>query len=382
MNGAAERVFAAPFSHAKPRAGIVCNMKIYVYAIARDEEKFAERWMTSMSEADGIYVLDTGSKDGTADKLRSLGAVVVREEFEPFRFDKARNRSLEFVPENADLCVCTDLDEEFTPGWRDAFERAASSGANAVKYRYVWNYLPDGKEGYVFWISKAHARRGFEWRHPVHEVVVPVSGGAKYAMADGVTLMHRPDPHKSRAGYLPLFELSVREDPTDDRNAHYLGREYMFHGRYEDAIAALKRHLELPTAVWRDERAASMRYIASCLSALGRRAEAEEWLMRACAEAPWLREPWLDAARQCLDGGMWHGAAYFAGRALAIERRSLSYINTPEAWGALPYDILSVALWNLGDREGAEEALKTALEHSPDDERLKQNLQYVSQNST
>lgn len=61
MNGAAERVFAAPFSHAKPRAGIVCNMKIYVYAIARDEEKFAERWMTSMSEADGIYVLDTGS---------------------------------------------------------------------------------------------------------------------------------------------------------------------------------------------------------------------------------------------------------------------------------------------------------------------------------
>ena len=169
-------------------------MKIYVYAIARDEEKFAERWMTSMSEADGIYVLDTGSKDGTADKLRSLGAVVVREEFEPFRFDKARNRSLEFVPENADLCVCTDLDEEFTPGWRDAFERAASSGANAVKYRYVWNYLPDGKEGYVFWISKAHARRGFEWRHPVHEVVVPVSGEAKYAMADGVTLMHRPDP--------------------------------------------------------------------------------------------------------------------------------------------------------------------------------------------
>ena len=125
-----------------------------------------------------------------------------------------------------------------------------------------------------------------------------------------------------------------------------------------------------------------MRYIASCLSALGRRAEAEEWLIRACAEAPWLREPWLDAARQCLDGGMWHGAAYFAGRALAIERRSLSYINTPEAWGALPYDILSVALWNLGDGEGAEEALKTALSFSPDDERLKQNLQYVSQNST
>ena len=371
---------AAFLFHAKPREGIVCTMKIYVYAIARNEEKFAERWMRSMSEADGIYVLDTGSEDDTADKLRSLGAVVVKDEIEPFRFDKARNRSLQFVPESADLCVCTDLDEEFTPGWRTAFEKAVKSGANAVRYRYVWNYMPSGREGYVFWISKAHARRGFEWRHPVHEVVVPTSGEARYAMAEGVTLMHRPDPAKSRAGYLPLLELSVKEDPSDDRNAHYLGREYMFHGKYEQAIAALERHLSLPSAKWRDERAASMRYIASSLIALGRRAEAEEWLMRACGEAPWLREPWLDAARYCLDGGRWNGAAYFARRALEIERRSLSYVNTPEAWGALPYDILSVALWRIGDADGSKAALERALELCPDDERLKQNLRYVSQN--
>lgn len=50
-----------------------------------------------MSEADGIYVLDTGSEDGTAEKLRSLGAIVEKAEIKPFRFDKARNRSLELV---------------------------------------------------------------------------------------------------------------------------------------------------------------------------------------------------------------------------------------------------------------------------------------------
>ena len=39
-------------------------MKIYVYAICKDEKAFADRWMDSMSEADGVYVLDTGSQGG------------------------------------------------------------------------------------------------------------------------------------------------------------------------------------------------------------------------------------------------------------------------------------------------------------------------------
>ena len=46
-------------------------MKIYVYAIAKNEAAFARRWMASMAEADGVYVLDTGSTDGTAELLRA-----------------------------------------------------------------------------------------------------------------------------------------------------------------------------------------------------------------------------------------------------------------------------------------------------------------------
>ena len=36
-----------------------------------------------------------------------------------------------------------------------------------------------------------------------------------------MTLNHYPDSKKSRSSYLPLLELSVEEDPTDDRNMHY-----------------------------------------------------------------------------------------------------------------------------------------------------------------
>ena len=39
--------------------------KICVYAICKNEEKFVDKWLESMSEADYIVVLDTGSTDNT-----------------------------------------------------------------------------------------------------------------------------------------------------------------------------------------------------------------------------------------------------------------------------------------------------------------------------
>ena len=50
--------------------------KIVVYAISKNEEKFVDRWVASMNEADEIYVLDTGSTDNTVNKLKELGATV------------------------------------------------------------------------------------------------------------------------------------------------------------------------------------------------------------------------------------------------------------------------------------------------------------------
>ena len=49
---------------------MINKYKICVYAIAKNEEKFVERWVNSMKEADEIYVLDTGSSDNTVKKLQ------------------------------------------------------------------------------------------------------------------------------------------------------------------------------------------------------------------------------------------------------------------------------------------------------------------------
>ena len=163
-------------------------MKVVVYAICKNERAFADRWMVSMSEADEVYVLDTGSTDGTPQRLEELGAHVTVEAITPWRFDVARNRSLDLVPADADLCVCTDLDEVFQPGWREKVEEAWTPGVDRLLYRYTWNFLPDGREGMVYWYDKMHRRWGCRWVNPVHEVLQFEGGEPQTRYVEGVHL--------------------------------------------------------------------------------------------------------------------------------------------------------------------------------------------------
>lgn len=356
-------------------------MKICVYAICKNESQFVERWMDSMSEADRVIVLDTGSTDETVELLRSRGAMVVTEIIQPWRFDTARNRSLELVPEDTDICVCTDLDEIFHPGWRQALETAWVPGAGQARYRYTWSFRPDGGEGVVFWYEKIHCRHGYRWVHPVHEVLQWEGPGRPGPMvtAVGVQLDHHPDPAKSRGQYLPLLELSVQEAPDDDRNVHYLGREYLFYGRWDDCITTLKRHLSMPSATWADERAASMRYIARAYLAKEQEDQARNWLFRAIAQAPHLREPWMEMAQLLYRQKEWNGVLYFTSCALAITIRPDSYICEAEPWGPLPHDLRCQAYFHTGQLDLALDEAQKALALSPADPRLAGNVAVLSQ---
>ena len=113
-------------------------MKIVVYAISKNEEKFVDRWYQSMKEADEIYVLDTGSTDNTVEKLQSNGVHVISEIINPWRFDVARNKSLSYVPLDTDICVCTDLDEVLLPGWRKTLEEKWENMSTRASYTYHW----------------------------------------------------------------------------------------------------------------------------------------------------------------------------------------------------------------------------------------------------
>ena len=351
-------------------------MKIWIYAIAKNEEQFCERFMASCTGADGVSILDTGSTDGTVEHLRELGAHVESREITPWRFDTARNESLRLVPEDVDVCVCLDLDEVLAPGWRKALETAWTAETTRGRYLYVWSHDANGGDGVTFYADKIHSRHAYHWRCPVHEVL-EAEGTETQTIIPGLRIDHWPDSRKSRASYLPLLELAVREDPDNDRNMHYLGREYMFHGRWGDAMQTLMRHLALPTATWAAERAASMRYIARCCQMLGDDRSTAHWLVRAADEAPTQREAPFELTKLYYGIEQWALCRYWAMRTLHITERDNNYMTDPAAWGSGPYDYKAVAEWHLGLYDESLDAARAALALEPDNQRLKNNVDVI-----
>lgn len=355
-------------------------MKICVYAIAKNEEKFVKRWMDSMNEADFVVVLDTGSTDNTAKILKEYGAIVKTEIISPWRFDVARNKSLDLIPSEVDICVCTDLDEVLEAGWRKKLESQWTSETKRGQYRYTWSFNDDGSEGTVFWVDKIHSRHDFKWVNPVHEILSPKKEESYLTtILYGIQLNHFPDHTKPRSQYLPLLELSIEEDPTNDRNMHYLGREYMYYGKWNQCIDTLKKHLNLPKSTWIDERCASMRFIANAYYNLQNHVECEKWLLRAMAEAPHLREPYIDLAMLYYHQENWYGVLFAAEKALGITTRPMTYINEPRAWGFTPYDLASLACTNIGLYEKAYDYVNQAIKYAPHDKRLECNRQYIKE---
>lgn len=350
-------------------------MKICVYAISKNEEKYVSRWVKSMKEADEIYVLDTGSTDNTVNKLQELGVNVTQKIITPWRFDIARNESLKLVPFDTDICVCTDLDEVFEPGWRKKLEEQWTKDATRARYNYNWSLDKNNKPIVNFNIEKIHTRNNYKWIHPVHEVLTYTKENEKIITINDITVNHYPDSTKSRSSYLPLLELSVQEDPEDDRNMHYLGREYMYNGKWNQAITTLKKHLSLKKATWKDERAASMRFISRCYKNLNNYPEARDYLNQAIKEAPYLRDAYVERALLEYEQSNYKEVEKYCLKALKITTHEKTYINEPFSWDHTIYDLLAISCYYQEKYNYAVYFSNLALQISPENERLNNNHQ-------
>lgn len=354
--------------------------KICVYAICKNEEKFIKRWVDSMKEADLIVVADTGSTDNSIKLLKKEKVKVSSIKVEPFRFDTARNLSLDLVPKDVDICVCTDLDEVFEPGWRKLLEETWQSNTTRLKYTYTWNFNDDGTPGVTFLYEKIHRRNDFKWTHPVHEILKYTGIDPDiYAYCPQIHLNHHADNNKSRQMYLPLLELSVKEDPTDDRNMHYLGREYMYKQMWDKCIETLKKHLSLPKATWKDERSASMRYIARAYTAKKNYDEAKCWLLKAIAETPYLREPYTELAKLAYIQNDFACVYDMVNSALKISQKPNTYINEAFCWDYSLYDLGAIACYNLKMYQESLYYAKKAYELSPNILRLENNYKIIKE---
>jgi len=345
------------------------KLKIAVYAISKNEEQFVRRFCESSKEADIISIADTGSTDRTVELARECGAVVHNICINPWRFDKARDTALALLPADVDVCISLDLDEELQPGWREEIERVWKEDTTRLRYKFDWGV------GIVFYYEKIHHRKGYHWHHPCHEYPRPDKRTKEvWAQSDMLLVIHKPDPSKSRGQYLDLLELSVKEDPRCPRNAFYYARELTFHHKWLEAVIALNRYLEMPEATWQNERCYAMRILARSYEEL--KQDGKPWLQRACQEAPNTREPWVELSELCYRRKEWQECYNAAKSALNIKDKTLVYTMDPSVWGSKPHDYLAIAAFHLGLYTEAVEHGQIAVELSPNDSRMQNNLDF------
>lgn len=339
--------------------------------------------MKHCAGADLVLVCDTGSTDGTAERLRELGAKVYDIRQRPWRFDVPRNTALNLIPADIDICLSIDLDEYLQPGWAPALNQAWQQHQGAidrVSYDYIWNWNHDGSPDVRFFADKIHHRWGYRWKHPCHETLYFQGETERKVTVADLKLEHHADVTKSRSQYLPLLKMAVEEDPVNDRMAHYYARELMYQGTWQDSIDEFERHLALPSAQWREERCSSMRYMARCYAKLGKNDEAMQWAIKATQEWPWSREPWLELARCANSSQDWSTSYWAIRKLLDIKERSVSYMSDGACWSHEPYDIGALAAYYSGLHQQALELGQQALKLNPGDPRLEKNQEYYLEN--
>jgi glycosyltransferase involved in cell wall biosynthesis len=349
-------------------------MRVAIYTIALNEEQFVEKWFESAKDADYLLIADTGSSDNTVELAKSLGINVISINVTPWRFDDARNAALAHIPKDIDYCISLDMDEVVVGDWRAVLEDCLSKGITRPKYKHIWSWREDGTPGLEFAYDHIHARNGYRWRHPVHEVLQPYGIPEKTSFVGGIETHHHPDKSKSRSQYLPLLNLAVQEDPYNDRNAYYYARELFFNFRLEESKQEFFRYLSLPTATWGAERSSAMRYLAKCFDG----EEKEKWLISALKEAPNRREPLVDLATFYYNKTDWANCLKYSELAIGIKEKPLEYLCEEEAWGALPFDLAAISSYNLSEFGKAIVYGKIAADINPSEDRLKKNLVFYS----
>lgn len=347
--------------------------KIAVYAITLNEEKLLKRWHDSAKDADLLLIADTGSTDRTVALAKALGVKVFNIEVKPWRFDVARNASLALIPDEIDICVQLDIDEVLPAGWRKKVETAWQSGNVWPQYKHVTSRNPDGSPRDYQLYFKIHPRKGFIWRYPIHEVLVPVSGEPYSRHEIDLEVDHLKDHTKSRSNYLPLLEMAVKEMPQDWRMNHYLTREYYYYRDWQKVINSAYKSLQIKSG-WDVERAATCIWSSESAFNLGYPYWAKEWADRATIEAPHFYEAWWQKADIHHRLAEWEQCYESASKIRELSRQHHHLVRS-DIWAWRGYDLLALsAHFTKRDSEAVKYGTLAA-EANPNDPRIIKNLE-------
>ena len=381
------------------------SVKFTVALIARNEAPNMERLHRSLTEFQArggeVVLVDTGSTDNTVEIARGYGfkvfeagekfiitvplakAKLINKKFivkgeDPVVhggdkiFDYASARNYAASVASNDVVSMPDCDEQYTKLNIDAIEKAIDEGYEQMEFHFIFAHYPDGTPSVQFRQCKMYDRRKLHWQGYIHEMLV---GEAKrtWFPPDVLLLDHFPAPQEHRNRYMAGLALDCYNNPDNDRNSHYFGRELFWNNRPKSAIKELTRHVAMNR--WAQERGESLIFIGDCYQMLGEEEKAVDSYQKAFVVDGTRRAPLLKLAEYFERKKDWQKVVCFAKAALEIPENDC-YCNIGAHYTYEPHERLYVAYFWLGDKIQSRAHWEKAYQFFPNNPKFISDIQF------
>jgi glycosyltransferase involved in cell wall biosynthesis len=365
---------------------------ISVCMIVRNEAPHVEDTFKSIRPfVEEMCIVDTGSSDATpeiaqryADKFEVFTACNNPESGLIDDFSMARQRSMSLATQPWRMWIDGDdvvLNAELLP------QIVASFGdAPAAMAIFPYEYDHDHHGNCTCRFYRERVVRGgpgdFEWLGPVHEVLVPHNPATVKRSFDDVVIQHRRRTVKKvveRGRNLRILEAyNVKTGGKDPRTLHYLGLEYGWCGRLDDAIRCHQEYVGV--SGWDEEKCLACLEIAKHYQQKGDPKNAIEWALKAITQREDWGEPYFALAKAYYDIAQrdghrrdWERSVGFAKRYLDTPPTKTMLFTSPLDRAVEVHRFYNIALNWIGDVHGALQSVETALRTAPDDPNLRFN---------
>ena len=345
---------------------------IVLYAICGDNERKEDldRWFECASEADGAFIGFTGESTTSYLALKRAAAdhgdniKLAWKKFQPFRFDHARNWSIESAEHafpDANIFFTIDMDEQLPKGWATLIKSRWIQGKHQ-RISYSHRHYQVEKPASRNW---GHAK-GWRWRYPCHEVMIRGYDGDIWYQNDeclnldqNLEVVHYRNPGKPRSSYLNLLEIRFKEF-DDTPSIAYLVREYQYASKW-DEIISLNEDIRRLCVDCGTEACMSYTALGNAYEHKNRKKETEESYRKAVELGPTLRRGYIELGRFLIDNN--RAKEGYEVLKAGLEKTEYNphglFIDGSDMWTWRYWDWLCVgAYWSGSYLEALEYALK------------------------
>lgn len=352
--------------------------------IVKDEARSLPATLDSVrGVVDRITIVDTGSTDGTQDIVRAALADGFEGELveAPFvDFSTTRNLALEKAEDKADFLLMLSGDETLLDGasLREFCikNKDDTEGGYHVSVKFVESIYSSCR------LTRSSSR--WRYRGVVHEVIVGPEGEAARVRVPGASIFHDrshctvESVRRAWERDLRILKEEHRKNPKDTRTAFYLAQTHECLGQHAKALEAYWTRVHLQG--WSEEVYESMFRIARVMHALRRPwPEVQQAYLDAHEHSPHRAEPIYAIAKHYHDIDSHALCFLFAQRAASIPypEDSILFIDH-EVYSWKSHDLVAIHGFYLNPscRSVGKVSAKIALDHRPDDPRLRKNFEF------